>query len=35
MLENIPSVYEKLIQKSFSTDFKKDKLNHINDALEV
>lgn len=33
VLENVPSIYEKLIQKSFSADFRKDKLNHANDAL--
>ncbi len=35
MLENVPVVYEKLIGKNFSAEFKKDKLNHANDSLEL
>lgn len=35
VLENVPSVYEGLIERSFKAEFRKDKLNHANDALEV
>jgi hypothetical protein len=35
MLENVPSVYQKLIEKSLEVEFRKDKLNHANDNLEV
>jgi hypothetical protein len=35
MLENVPAAHERLIQKNFSAEFRKDKLNHANDSLEV
>lgn len=35
ILENVPSVYQKLIEKTLVVELKKNKLNHANDALEV
>ena len=35
VLENVPSIYQKLIEKTLSVDLKKDRINHANDALEV
>ena len=34
-LENVPTIYQKLIEKTLAVDLKKDRLNHANDALEV
>jgi hypothetical protein len=35
MLENVPIIYQKMIEKMLSVDLRKDRLNHANDTLEV
>ncbi len=35
MLENVPMVYQKLIEKTLAVDLRKDRLNHATDTLEV